>query len=326
MTLDQIVIDPEFRDFLPPLGDEALDRLRAKIELEGWSDEPITVWKDHGILLDGHNRHAIWQERGDDGPKVREFAFATRDAALHWVAFNQCCRRNLTPEQQRYVLGKQYKAEKNVNGGARDGAGRPEKSERQSDELNKPSKNNTTAKRLGKELGVGQSTVERAERYADAVDDLDRKGVVPKADLLGGKVKVPAAAVVAASNADTPEEAKAVIARAKTGQKSDGEPKERFSTDTARNLTVAKKNYERLGILFGQVGAIAEGIERINLDAAMSVLRTHDAEEWIEEAKRTVSALKALSQRLKTEAERARPSEATGQAEDGMGDGGEAAG
>src|SRR5690349_17927193 len=115
LKLDDIIIDPEFRDFLPTM--EERDRLAAKIELEGWSDGPITVWQHHNILLDGHNRYDIWKERGDDGPHIRELSFATREAAFYWIVNNQCARRNLTPEQQKYLLGRKYTAEKKVLGG-----------------------------------------------------------------------------------------------------------------------------------------------------------------------------------------------------------------
>lgn len=329
LSLDQIIIDDEFRDFLPALDAESLDRLRTKIELEGWTDEPITVWQHHNILLDGHNRLGIWSERGDDGPPVREKAFASREAALHWIAFNQCARRNLSPEQERYVLGKQYKAEKNLHGGTGANQHTPKEQSAQPD-LSAPLKSsNPTAERIGREHGVSQATVRRAEVYADAVDDLEKHGVIPRADILAGKVKVSPAKVIEAAKVaavETPEAAKAVLAKTRTAAKAGAGPTTEYRLDSDRAKQVARKNYERLGILFGQTQAIADGIESINLDAAMSVLRRSDAESWIEDAKRTVSALKAISQRLKTEVERAGSTEAPGEAEDGVGDGGQVAG
>ena len=38
--------------------------------------------------------------------------FESREEVLAWICKNQLGRRNLTPEQKRYLLGKQYEAEK----------------------------------------------------------------------------------------------------------------------------------------------------------------------------------------------------------------------
>src|SRR5690606_10231775 len=62
-----------------------------------------------------------------------------------------------------------------------------------------------------------------SEKFANAVDDLDKKGVVAKGDILSGKVKVPVSKVVAASKAATPEEAKAVL-ESKTRKKKEEAP------------------------------------------------------------------------------------------------------
>lgn len=323
LGLDDIVIDPEFRDLLPAVDD--VSRLRAKIELEGWSEEPVTVWQHHNILLDGHNRVGIWKERGDDGPPVRELKFANREAAFHWVVNNQIARRNLTPEQQKYVLGLKYKAEKGVHG-APEGNRRAQKQKDQNDlSVSTPRTSNPTAERIGRENGgVSQAVVRRAENYADAVDDLDKRGVLPKADLLTGKVKVPALRVIEASKAPTAQEAKAVIDGADRKKKAEAAAeKEPFRLETDRQRSVARKNYERLGILFGQTQAIADGIEAINLEAALSVLKKSDAESWIDDAKRTIAALKTLSTRLKTEADRGGLTADAQEAEDGVDHGGE---
>lgn len=210
LTLDQIVIDPEFRDLLPAMDRRA--ELAAKIEAEGWSDEPITVWQHHAILLDGHNRYAIWQERGDDGPGIRELKFETREEAIHWAINNQWSRRNLTPEQSRFLLGRKYTAEKKIRGG--DGSNQHARKQQMGENIPLapgPRTTNPTAARIGKEHGVSDHKVKQAEKYANAVDKLDAEGVVSKADILSGSVKIPAAHVVKAAKASTPEEAKAVI-------------------------------------------------------------------------------------------------------------------
>lgn len=216
LSIDKIVIDDEFKNFLPAVEDATF--LRGKIEIEGWSTEPITVWMPHGILLDGHRRYDIWKERGDAGPPVRELTFASREAAFYWVVNNQRARRNLTPEQERYLLGRKYTAEKGVQGGT--GANQHTKKEQRCENhIIAPGVPNKTAKRLAKEEGVGHSKVIVSEHYADAVDDLDARGVVSKSDILSGAVKLPASKVIAAAKAATDEEAKDVIETATKGGK-----------------------------------------------------------------------------------------------------------
>lgn len=222
LSFDDIIIDDEFKNFLPAVEDQSL--LREKIDIEGWTDEPITVWKHHRILLDGHRRYAIWAERrqdGDDrGPPIRELKFDTRESAYYWIVTHQRSRRNLTPEQERYLLGRRYTAEKAVQSGAQPGNQHAKKHDREnhghvSAAVNKHEK--STAGKIGKSVGASEQKVLHAEKYADAVDDLDARGVVSKADILSGAVKVPASKLVEASKAESAEQAKAMIATATKG-------------------------------------------------------------------------------------------------------------
>ena len=41
--------------------------------------------------------------------------FENREEAVAWICRNQLGRRNLSPEQKRYLLGKQYEAEKKLS-------------------------------------------------------------------------------------------------------------------------------------------------------------------------------------------------------------------
>ena len=114
---------------------------------------------------------------------------------------SQCARRNLTPEEQRYLLGRRYTAEKNVKGGT--GANQYTAKEQKRENLasasgdDKPPRN--TAEKIGRDAGVSDWTVVQSEKFANAVDDLDKRGIVPKSDVLSGKVKAPATRIVAAS-------------------------------------------------------------------------------------------------------------------------------
>lgn len=219
LSLKDIVIDDEFKNFLPAVEDPSL--LRAKIDTEGWTDEPITVWQHHCILLDGHRRYAIWQERGeDDGPQIRELKFETREAAFYWVVTHQRSRRNLTPEQERYLLGRRYTAEKGMQAGAPKGnqnASKKQYPENHGIDSGVSKHETSTAGKLGKSIGASEQKVIHAEKYANAVDDLDARGVVSKADVLSGAIKVPAKRLVEAANAESVEQAQEMIATATKG-------------------------------------------------------------------------------------------------------------
>jgi N6-adenosine-specific RNA methylase IME4 len=89
-----IIIDPEFQALIPPLRPDERAQLEANIKLEGVRD-PLVVWAEQDILLDGHNRHAIATALGLPFD-VRRLSFASRDDAILWVVNNQFGRRNLT--------------------------------------------------------------------------------------------------------------------------------------------------------------------------------------------------------------------------------------
>ena len=69
-----------------------------------------------GKLLDGHNRYRILKKHPEIPFKTFPKEFPDKYAAIAWICRNQLGRRNLTPEQKRYLVGKQYKAEKASHG------------------------------------------------------------------------------------------------------------------------------------------------------------------------------------------------------------------
>jgi N6-adenosine-specific RNA methylase IME4/ParB-like chromosome segregation protein Spo0J len=93
-----VVIDEEFKGIIPPLTDEELRLLEESINQEGCRD-PLVVWKEEGILLDGHNRYRICQSIGADF-KTIELSFPDRLAATKWMVTNQLGRRNLVNFQR----------------------------------------------------------------------------------------------------------------------------------------------------------------------------------------------------------------------------------
>ena len=157
-TEAKINTDPEIQSLIPPLKPDELAKLRESILEEGCRD-PLIVWKDHGLLLDGHNRHAICKEL-DKPYSVREKEFPDKDHAMIWVLKNQLGRRNLSNTQFKLMVGMEYELEKKVSwGGDRKFEGVKENQLPQSEG---DDSSRETAERLAKEHNISHSTVERS--------------------------------------------------------------------------------------------------------------------------------------------------------------------
>lgn len=119
-----IRIDEQFRNLIPPLSREERDGLEESIVKEGCRD-PLVVWLEEGVLVDGHNRHEICRKHGIQF-ETREQSFASRDDATVWVIKNQLHRRNLSEidrirlaEQMAPLLEAKAKANLSAGGGDR---------------------------------------------------------------------------------------------------------------------------------------------------------------------------------------------------------------
>ena len=177
-TMTRPKIDAEFRDLLPALNAEVYAKLRASIQAHGCRDALVT-WKEKGILLDGHNRLRACEETNSEY-RVVEMSFGSRGEAYEWVIANQLGRRNLTPIEVTYLIGKRYEAEKGEEGSNQHT--RRDQNEHASGRTNE---------RVAKDSGVSPATVVRASRIASAIDTITaRIGNVAKTDILRGTVKL----------------------------------------------------------------------------------------------------------------------------------------
>ena len=111
--------------------------------------------------------------------------FESREEVLAWICKNQLGRRNLTPEQKYYLMGKQYEAEKAAHGGDRRSS--DAKSSSQSANLVDSTK---TCDRIAEENGVSKDTVIRASRYMRGVEIAEELIPGLKQSILSGQTKV----------------------------------------------------------------------------------------------------------------------------------------
>lgn len=169
--MNKLKIDPEFRDKIPPMTDEQFNGLRDDILRDGYVRDPLVVWEEENILLDGHHRWKIicenWEELKDKYTIVY-MSFPNRWAAMEWICRNQLNKHNLNDEQITYIQGEMYKARKK-SVGAQKGNSNAEKRCAQNEHMEKPLR---TAEAIAQELGIARETVKRSEKFHDGIDAL----------------------------------------------------------------------------------------------------------------------------------------------------------
>lgn len=188
-----LLIDPEFKNWIMPLREDEFAGLRENIRAHGCT-QPLDVWK--GIIVDGHNRYKICKEL-DIPFEIHEIDFATREEAKNFMIRNQLARRNVTSEQRDYLMGKMYTETKNTHGGTREASP-------QNEDMKK-------SEQIGEQFKVGHATVERAEKFALAVDQIaDNCGHDIRDKILSGDVEVTKSDVMRLANLPRNEQQAAV--------------------------------------------------------------------------------------------------------------------
>ncbi len=178
-----LTIDPEFRDKIPPLSQDAFERLEKNILEDGEVREPLVVW--HNTIIDGHHRWAIIQKHPEIPYKIKQMDFPDKWAAIVWMCWNQLGRRNITDEQKTALIGEAYRAQKLTRGGDR-------RSEEFSKGQNGPLKEyDNNAQRVADAFKVGEKTVKRAEHFVDGLDEAEKVSPGIRDSVLSGEVKAP---------------------------------------------------------------------------------------------------------------------------------------
>lgn len=208
--MTNIIIDPEFANKIPPLTDKEFSQLEENIVTDGEVYEPIVTW--NGTIVDGHNRWKIIQKHPEIPYKIREAQFADKWEAFEWMYRKQLGRRNLTPEQKAYALGKMAEARKMSRGG--DYGNQYTKMANVQTEQ-KPKIDTHAA--IAKEVGVGRSTVQRADMFAQGVDKIREVDKEVADKILSGNSPVTRTAVQELSKAE-PEAVKAATEKIKAGE------------------------------------------------------------------------------------------------------------
>lgn len=225
--LQHLTIDPEFASKIPPLREEEMKQLEENILADGVVINPLIVWND--VIVDGHNRYHILQKHPEIQFTTYEKQFPDRYAAISWICKNQLGRRNLTPQQFKYLIGQQYDAEKLAE---RFRGNQYTSVERSGCGQNVHNQNpERTAEKIARENNLNEKYVRRAGHFAQGVDAAEEAVPGIKQEILTGSIKPTEKAVAAIAKAP-PEERPALVQQLrqiKEPEKVEEKPKPRRS-------------------------------------------------------------------------------------------------
>jgi ParB-like chromosome segregation protein Spo0J len=195
--VDELQINPRFKDAIPPLSPEEYSGLCESILAEGCRDA-IIVW--NGQIVDGHNRFEICREL-DIPFRTFERAFEDEDAVVEWIMRNQLSRRNLSDVERgrialqlKEIISARARENCSLGGGDR-------KSESVKSGLAKlptPITSTHTRAKLAKIAGIGERTLSKIEKV-----DNEAPEVIKAA--MGKTISIDRAAQLNAALKDVPE-------------------------------------------------------------------------------------------------------------------------
>ena len=183
----EFIIDSEFQSQIPALTDEEFQQLEDNILSEGEVLSPLIVWGN--ILVDGHNRYKILQQHPEIPYTTRSISCTceTREDVLAWICKHQLGRRNLTPEQKKFLIGKQAEAEKQIksfHGNQYTLASESGLVQNEPDRTKHGSRSKVAA-----EHGTSESYVYRAEQFAKGVEAAEEAVPGAQKEILSGKIR-----------------------------------------------------------------------------------------------------------------------------------------
>ena len=192
--MKELKIDPELRDFIPPLSGEEKKQLEDSLLKYGYKGAPIYIW--NGFIVDGHNRYELCKKHNIEFP-VEELVLGedtTIIDVMEWMINTQLGRRNLPPQQRIAVVKKFEKKIQEQAGNKKEESNQQFYGNRYTGKVDsspngEQSKKDKfhTDKELAKLAGVGTGTIARYNRVMNSDDEELKKKV------LTDKVKINAA-------------------------------------------------------------------------------------------------------------------------------------
>ena len=199
-----LIIDSEFRDLIRPLMKDDYIKLEDSVRKNGCR-KPLLTW--NGIIVDGHKRYQICLRYGlPYETELLEFKY--REEAIVWICRSQCARRDITEEARRYLIGRQFEAQKTVTRllnkeryeefiNQVSAEGKPYETYDPTNPLRKnPPVKIPVSKQVGKEYHVAPKTVEKYGRYSRALDYITTIDPNLFNKILSGRYKIAFEAVI----------------------------------------------------------------------------------------------------------------------------------
>jgi len=175
----ELIIDSEFKNLIPPMKPEEFKGLKESIMNNGYDIlYPVVIW--NSIIIDGHNRYSICKEFNIEF-SVSEKEFDNRFEVINWIINNQLNRRSMTNEQRNYLIGKRYQEEKKEENRPKKGNSAPLITMRPTD--------SKIEEKLAEKYKVSPGTVRKAEKYANAIDEVANNASINPYKILGREIK-----------------------------------------------------------------------------------------------------------------------------------------
>ncbi len=219
-------IDPEFEKMIPPLTRDEFRQLEENILEEGRIHTPIIVWDD--IIIDGHNRYKIAMAHPDIEYQIYKKEFDHRYEVIAWIYKNQLGRRNLTPQQKKYLVGRRYMMEKLI--ADFHGNQYTVQDDDGLDQIGPDHGKHGTRSRIAKETMTSDGYVQRAEYYAKGVDAAEEALPGIKEQLLSGMIKSNESDVAAIARA-VPEERAAMAEKLRGPREKKNKPSSKATAE-----------------------------------------------------------------------------------------------
>ncbi|GAB6391576.1 MAG: ParB family transcriptional regulator [Treponematales bacterium] len=160
VRIADIVIDPEISKVFS-IDEKTLAGVTQKMKTAGYDkSEPVVIWKDQNILVDGHTRLAAAKELGLEEIPAVEMEFADREDALLYCFERQKLRRNLTSRE--ILVAAELIHNKT--------AGRKAKGQTEED-------SGHSAEQMAEKLGVSRSTLYQARKVLREASEEDLEAV-----------------------------------------------------------------------------------------------------------------------------------------------------
>lgn len=216
--MEPLRIDLEFENKIPPMPTKDFEGLKADILRDGYVRDPLVVWDEENILLDGHHRWKVIQEHPELPYTIDRKSFPDRWAAIAWICANQIHKHNLTELQKMKLLQEEYEARKKTIGGQAGNKNAEKRSEENHHIVSANDKSPKLRAEMVKEHGVTDWEMQTAVEVGRGIDRAAEVDPDFKRDVLSGVVKAKKSDLAAIRKLESPGEIQEAVDAIRSGR------------------------------------------------------------------------------------------------------------